>query len=109
MATALPSSWLVLLIDAPLLKGDGAGGGTGVPDGDPGAEPTGSGTLVPFAKTTEEAVVGNGAALVLYTMLVAADGDDDTGVDTAVDNGTGVDEEAGAVEMMTAVVVGMRM
>ena len=73
IATALPSRFLVLLMDAPLLNGDGLGGGTGVPFGDPDPEPVPvpvpTGTepeTVPEATTTEVALdVGNGAALVL--------------------------------------------
>lgn len=73
MATALPSRFLVLLIDAPLLNGDGLGGGTGVPFGEPDPEPmpvpVPTGTepeTVPEATTTDVALdVGKGAALVL--------------------------------------------
>lgn len=75
IATALPSRFLVLLIDAPLLNGDGLGGGTGVPFGEPEPEPepvpvpVPTGTepeTVPEATTTEVALdVGKGAALVL--------------------------------------------
>ena len=75
MATALPSRVLVLLTDAPLLNGDGLGGGTGVPFGEPEPEPVPvpvpvpTGPLpetVPEATTTEVALdVGKGAALVL--------------------------------------------
>ena len=70
MATALPSRFLVLLIDAPLLNGDGLGGGTGVPFGEPVPEPvpvpvpTGTEPVaVPETTTTDD--VGKGAALVL--------------------------------------------
>lgn len=68
IATALPSRFLVLLIDAPLLNGEGLGGGTGVPLGEPEPEPVPTGPLagtVPEATTTEVALVGKGAALVL--------------------------------------------
>ena len=71
IATALTSRLLVLLIDAPLLNGDGLGGGTGVPFGElePEPVPVPTGTLpetVPEATTTEVALeVGKGAALVL--------------------------------------------
>lgn len=65
MATALPSSVLVLLTDAPLVKGEGLGDGTAEPAGEPDAEFAGPEAPVPVAMTTEEAVVGKGAALVL--------------------------------------------
>ena len=84
-----------------------------MPAGEPGAEPTGTGTVEPDAMTTEDAtegaVVGKGAALVLYTMLVAPDADD-TPVDSGIDvDGEEEEEEDAAVERMTALVVGMRM
>lgn len=77
IATALPSRFEVLLIDAPPVNGDGLGGGTGVPFGEPEPEPVPvpvpvpvpTGPLpetVPEATTTEVALdVGKGAALVL--------------------------------------------
>ena len=66
IATALPSRLLVLLIDAPLLNGEGLGGGTGVPLGEPEPEPVPAGPVVPEATTTEVALdVGKGAPLVL--------------------------------------------
>ena len=75
IVTALPSRFLVLLIGAPLLNGEGLGGGTGVPLGEPEPEPepvpepvpTGPDPdTVPEATTMEvPADVGNGAALVL--------------------------------------------
>lgn len=69
IATALPSRFVVLLMDAPLLNGEGLGGGTGVPAGEPEPEPVPTGAEpdpVPEATTTEVALdVGKGAALVL--------------------------------------------
>ena len=68
IATALPSRLLVLLMDAPLLNGEGLGGGTGVPLGEPEPEPkpVPAGPVVPEATTTEVALdVGKGAPLVL--------------------------------------------
>ena len=73
IVTALPSRFLVLLIDAPLLNGEGLGGGTGVPLGEPEPEPvpepvpTGPDPdTVPEATTMEVPLdVGKGAALVL--------------------------------------------
>lgn len=68
IATALPRRLLVLLIDAPLLNGEGLGGGTGVPLGEPEPEPepVPAGPVVPEATTTEVALdVGKGAPLVL--------------------------------------------
>ena len=68
IATAVPSRLLVLLIDAPLLNGEGLGGGTGVPLGEPEPEPVPvpAGPVVPEATTTEVALeVGKGAPLVL--------------------------------------------
>ncbi len=75
IATALPSRFLVLLTDAPLLNGEGLGGGTGVPLGEPAPEPEPVPEPVPTGpepETVPEATtmevppdVGKGAALVL--------------------------------------------
>ncbi len=70
IATALPSRLLVLLIDAPLVNGEGLGGGTGVPLGEPEPEPEPAepeaADTVPEATTMEVPPdVGKGAALVL--------------------------------------------
>ena len=110
MATALPMKKLVLLTDAPLLNGEGLGGGTGVPLGEPkpavpALEPAGT---VPDATTrTEEPVVGKGAALVLYTTLAALETGrvvERRGVDDGAE-----EEEDGAVERTMALVVGIKM